>query len=64
MVTTARVEGHNRVKAESTSVDSVIALINGLVTNATIDPATGAAILAEINSSKGKLDAAIKANTV
>lgn len=51
------------VKAETTSVDSVIALINGLVANSTISPAVGASILSEINASKAKLDAAIAANT-
>jgi hypothetical protein len=51
------------VRAETTSVDSVIALINGLVANQTVTPEVGAAILSEINASKAKLDAAIAANT-
>ncbi len=51
------------VRSETTSVDSVIALINGLVANQTVTPEVGAAILSEINASKAKLDAAIAANT-
>jgi len=51
------------VTAEGTAVDSIIALLNGLVANNTIDQATATAIMAEISNDKAKLEAAITAHT-
>ena len=51
------------VTAETTSVDSFIALIQGLIDNNTIPAAVGAQILSNINANKAKIDAAIAANT-
>lgn len=51
------------VTAEDTKVDSVIALLNGLVANNVIPQAVADAIKAKIQGSEDKLDAAISANT-
>lgn len=51
------------VTAEDTKVDSVIALLNGLVADGTITSDVKAAILAKVKGSEDKLDAAIGANT-
>src|SRR5438128_2674938 len=51
------------VTAETTAVDSFIALVQGLVANNTIDSVTGQKIMDAVNSNKAKLDAAITANT-
>jgi hypothetical protein len=52
------------VTAETTAVDSFIALVQGLIANNTVSAQQGAAIIAAVNSNKSKLDAAILANTV
>ena len=51
------------VSEEDTKVDSVIALLNGLVANGTIPQSVVDAIKAKIKGSEDKLDAAIAANT-
>jgi hypothetical protein len=51
------------VTAETSSVDSFIALVQGLIDNGTVPASVGAAIMAAVNSNKAKLDAAILANT-
>jgi len=51
------------IEAENTVIDSFIALVNGLVQNNTIDPATAAAILQAIADQKAEVEAAIVANT-
>jgi len=53
----------DKVTAEDTKVDSVIALLNSLAAAGTIPPDVLAAILAKIQGSEDKLDAAIAANT-
>lgn len=51
------------VEAETSSVDSFIALVQGLINDNTIPADVGVAILEKINSEKAKVDAAIVANT-
>ena len=51
------------VTAEDTKVDSIIALLNGLVAAGTIPQSVVDAIKAKIQGSEDKLDAAIAANT-
>jgi len=51
------------VTAETTVLDSFIALINGLIANNTIPAGIGAQILSNIAANKAKLDEAIVANT-
>ena len=51
------------VTAETTSVDSVLALLQGLIDDETITPDQGAKIIAAINGEKTKVDAALAANT-
>ena len=50
------------VAAEKTSVDSLIALVNGWIANNTVTPKQGAAILSAINDNKAEIDAALAAN--
>lgn len=45
-------------------MDSVIALLNGLVASGTIDTTTRDTIFAKLKGSEDKLDAAIAANTM
>ncbi len=52
-----------KVTEEDTKVDSVIAFIKALQADGTIPAAVSAAILAKIQGSEDKLDAAIGANT-
>lgn len=51
------------VTAETTAVDSFIALVDGLVKNNTISPAMAAQIVGAVNADRAKLEAAILANT-
>jgi len=51
------------VTAETTVIDSLIALINGWVANNMITAAEGQQILGDIAANKAKLEAAITANT-
>lgn len=52
-----------KVTEADTKIDSLIALINGLVSEGTITPEVRDAILAKIQGSEDKIDAAIAANT-
>ena len=52
-----------KVTEADTKVDSVIALLNGLVAEGTIPPDVRDAIMAKIQGTEDKLDAAIAANT-
>lgn len=51
------------VAAETTVIDSFIALVQGMIDNNTIPPDAGAAILSAIAANKAKVEAAIVANT-
>ena len=51
------------VAAETTVIDSFIALVRGLVTNNTIDSATAAKIMTAIATDRAKIEAAIVENT-
>ena len=51
------------VTAEGSAVDSIIALLNGLVASNVIDSTTANSILTEVAENKAKLEAAILANT-
>lgn len=51
------------ITAANTRVDSLIALVEGLAANGTIDPATVTAIKAAIAGENAKVEAAIAANT-
>lgn len=53
----------DKVTEADTKIDSLIALINGLVSAGTITPEVRDAILAKIQGSEDKIDAAIAANT-
>lgn len=52
----------DKVTAEGTAVDSVIALLQGLQANGTITPEVEAQILAAISGQSDKLNAALTAN--
>jgi hypothetical protein len=49
--------------AVNTTVDSFLALVQGLIDNNTIPPDVGANIISAITAEKAKVDAAIVANT-
>lgn len=51
------------VTAETTVIDSFIALVQGWIAAGTVTAAEGARILADINNNKTKLETAILANT-
>jgi hypothetical protein len=53
----------NAIAEESTAVDGIIALLNGLVQTNVIDGATADAIKSAIAKDRDKLNAAILANT-
>jgi len=51
------------IAEESTAVDSIIALLNGLVATNVIDSATAARIKSAISSDRDRINAAVLANT-
>jgi hypothetical protein len=51
------------IAEESTAVDSIIALLNGLVATNVIDAATAARIKSAIGSDRDRINAAVLANT-